>query len=180
MKIFIAGARNITELDDNVKSRLMSIYNNNYNIFVGDCYGVDTAIQDFFTKLKYNNVTIFASNGKARNNIGNWNVKAVPVDKSMKGFDFYKQKDIAMANNADYGFMIWDGKSRGTLNNIINLVNQNKKVLVYITVSHKMFVVGSMIQIDSLLTYCPKVTQKTYRGLLLSNKPLDDSQLSLI
>lgn len=94
---------------------------------MGDCYGVDTAVQDFFIRLSYNNVTVFASNGKARNNIGNWNVENIHVDSSVKGFDFYKQKDIAMANSADYGFVIWDGSSRGTLNNIINLINQNKK-----------------------------------------------------
>lgn len=34
-----------------------------------------------------------------------------------------------MAKAADYGFMIWNGKSKGTLNNIINLVQYNKNVL---------------------------------------------------
>lgn len=32
MKIFIAGARSITSLDDNVQKKLMSIYNKNYNV----------------------------------------------------------------------------------------------------------------------------------------------------
>ena len=63
MKIFIAGARSITSLDDNVQKKLMSIYNKNYNVFVGDCYGIDTAVQNFFMKLRYKNVTVYASNG---------------------------------------------------------------------------------------------------------------------
>lgn len=180
MKIFIAGARSITSLNNDVKVRLMSIYNNNHSVYVGDCYGIDTAIQKFFIKLGYDNVTVFASNGKVRNNIGNWNVRSVYVNESIKGFNFYKQKDIAMANSADYGFMIWDGKSRGTLNNIINLVNQNKKVLVYITIFHKMFVIGTIFQLNSLLVQCPMATQKIYRGLLLSNNVVDDRQLSFI
>ena len=180
MKIFIAGARNIKSLDDNVKARLMSIYNNKHSVFVGDCYGVDTAVQNFFIKLNYDNVTVFANNGKARNNVGNWNVENVCVDSSVKGFDFYKQKDMAMANSADYGFMIWDGSSRGTLNNIINLVNQNKKVLVYTTIFHKMFVIGTMPQLNSLIVHCPQTTQKTYRQLVSSNNIIKDRQLSFI
>ena len=180
MKIFIAGARSITSLDDNVKARLMSIYNNKHGVFVGDCYGVDTAVQDFFIKLSYNNVTVFASNGKARNNIGNWKVENIHVDSSVKGFDFYKQKDIAMANSADYGFMIWDGSSRGTLNNIINLVNQNKKVLVYTTLFHKMFVIGTMQQLNTLVEHCPESTQKTFKKLLPKKTDINDTQLSLL
>ena len=179
MKIFIAGARNIIDLDDNVKSRLMSIYNNKHSVFVGDCYGVDTAVQKFFIKLKYDNVTVFASNGKARNNIGNWNVENVHVDNLVKGFDFYKQKDIAMANSADYGFMIWDGQSRGTLNNIINLVYQNKKVLVYTTIFHKMLVIETIPQLNSLVEYLPKSTWKTYKKLLSDYFKDSSSQLSL-
>lgn len=180
VKIFIAGARNIKTLDDNVKARLMSIYNNKHSVIVGDCYGVDTAVQDFFMKMQYKNVTVFASNGQARNNIGNWNVENVQVDVSLKGFDFYKQKDIAMANNADYGFMIWDGSSRGTLNNIINLIQQNKKVLVYTTIFHRMFVIGTMVQLNFLVEHCPQSTQKTYRNLLSNNQPINDMQLSFI
>ena len=38
-----------------------------------------------------------------------------------------------MANDADSGFMIWDGKSKGTLMNIIDLLNLNKPVEIYHT-----------------------------------------------
>ena len=36
-----------------------------------------------------------------------------------------------MAEAADYGFMLWDGESKGTLNNIFNLLELGKKVVVY-------------------------------------------------
>ena len=78
------------------------------------------------------NVEIYASNGKVRNNFNNWNVVSVEVENGIKGFDFYVQKDIQMANDADTGFMIWNGESRGTFNNIINLLNQEKKVVLYL------------------------------------------------
>lgn len=42
-----------------------------------------------------------------------------------------------MAKDADMGFMIWDGKSRGTLNNMLDLVLQNKTCEVYFTESKR-------------------------------------------
>lgn len=141
MKIFIAGAKSINDLDEPVQKKMLSIYKKNFDVLVGDCYGVDTSVQQFYANLGYNKVLVYASNGKARNNIGHWEIKAISVPHSVRGFDFYKQKDIAMANDADYGLMIWDGKSKGTWNNIVNLVSQNKTVAVYLTQKHKLVVV---------------------------------------
>ncbi len=36
-----------------------------------------------------------------------------------------------MAKDANCGFMIWDGTSKGTLTNVINLLGAQKKVLLY-------------------------------------------------
>ena len=166
MKIFIAGARSVEKLDPVVLQRMMSIYQKGYDVLVGDCYGVDTSVQKFYSDLRYNNVVIYASNGKARNNIGNWNIHSVSVPSYMRGFDFYKQKDIAMAKEADYGFMIWDGESRGTLNNIINLVSQNKRVLVYYTPEKRMIVINNSDDLDALIQQCRPTTQTMYSKLL--------------
>ena len=76
--------------------------------------------------------------------------------------DFY---DIAMANEADYGFMIWDGKSRGTLNNTINLVAQNKKVLVYLSKQSKMVVIHSFDDLNALIEQCNPATRDMYHEL---------------
>ena len=37
-----------------------------------------------------------------------------------------------MVQEADYGLMLWDGKSRGTLTNIVDLVRQGRPVVVYV------------------------------------------------
>jgi hypothetical protein len=37
---------------------------------------------------------------------------------SKKKVEFLSLNDIEMANDADFGLMIWDGESEGTLNNI--------------------------------------------------------------
>jgi len=169
MKIFIAGARAITRFDDNVKNKLSSIYEKGYDVLVGDAAGVDSSVQKFYVDRNYSNVTVFASNGMARNNIGNWNVEKVSVASTLQGFEFYEQKDIAMANAADYGFMIWNGESRGTLNNIINLIKQNKSCGVYFL--NKCYSINSEKDLLSLLKLCPSSTTATYRKLTKTKTP---------
>lgn len=160
MKIFIAGARSIKHLDELVEKKMFSIYQKGFDVLVGDCYGVDTSVQQFYANLGYGKVSVYASNGKARNNVGNWNIKSVSVPNSVRGFNFYKQKDIAMANEADYGLMIWDGESRGTFNNIVNLISQNKTVAVYLSRQHKLVVVKTQDDILSLLHQYQTSTHK--------------------
>ncbi len=131
MKVFIGGPRAISKLSSEVVTRIDNIINNRYTILVGDANGIDKAVQNYCAEKKYNNVKVFASNGKARNNIGQWDIVEVEINENIKGFDFYAAKDLAMAKEADYGFMVWNGKSKGTLNNIINMVLLDKKILVY-------------------------------------------------
>lgn len=133
MKIFIAGARAIKDLPKAVEERLANIQKLNYSVLIGDADGVDKTVQDYFSNNHYPNVTVYSSNGKVRNNVGKWQIQAVSVANNVKGFDFYAAKDKQMALDADYGFMIWNGKSRGTYNNIINLINQQKTSLVFLT-----------------------------------------------
>lgn len=165
MKIFIAGAKTLIDLAPVVKKRLMNIYNNGYDILVGDCYGIDSSIQKFYSDLRYKNVIVFASNGIARNNIGNWEVHNVEVPAYFKGFDFYKQKDITMAAEADYGFMIWDGKSKGTLNNIINLISQEKEVLLFLAPYNKLMIIKNFDDLNIVIKHCIPATQILYSNL---------------
>lgn len=83
--------------------------------------------------------------------MGNWRVQKVDVPRNVTGFDFYAQKDIQMSIDADYGLMIWNGKSRGTLNNIINLTNQGKEVLVYITTIKNFYHLSEPSQVQMML-----------------------------
>ena len=36
-------------------------------------------------------------------------------------YDYYSLKDRAMAETAEYGLILWNGKSKGTANNVVNL-----------------------------------------------------------
>ncbi|GHV12814.1 hypothetical protein FACS1894219_06470 [Clostridia bacterium] len=127
--------------------------------------GVDASVQKFYADLNYRDLTVYASNGRARNNIGAWNVKNILVGDKIKGFDFYKQKDFAMAENADIGFLIWNGESKGTLNNIINLLDMGKQSVVYLTSNKLLLNVDSEDKLKALLELCPNATKELYEKL---------------
>lgn len=162
MKVFIAGPRAISKLNSEVLKRIDNIINEQFTVLVGDAAGVDKAVQSYCTEKKYSNVKIFASNGKARNNIGQWEVIKIDIDNRIKGFDFYAAKDLAMAKEADYGFMIWNGKSKGTLNNIINLTLLDKKVLVYYTPDNEFHVLKSINDFKEFLGKNDDATVKQF------------------
>ncbi len=151
LKIFIAGPRAISELDENINEKLNSICEKNYDVLVGDANGIDSCIQKFLNDRKYKNVTVFASRGIARNNYGNWRIENVIVDDNVTGFDFYATKDLSMAKSADIGFMIWNGKSKGTFNNIINLLSLNKEVILYYILTKKFYQFKQMDDLDNFL-----------------------------
>lgn len=178
MNVFIAGPRAISKLDNVILERLRSICDKKYTVFVGDANGIDKAVQKFLFEIGYANVSVFVSGNAARNNIGNWQVKNIEVDKKLKGFDFYAQKDLAMAKQADYGFMIWNGESKGTLNNIINLIGDGKKVLVYFTPNKQFISIGCKEELETFLASCPTQTQELYRELAAKGLQ-SDVQISL-
>lgn len=166
MKVFIAGPRAISKLNKRVEERLYNIYNKQLTVVVGDANGVDKAIQQYFYNLKYKNVFVYASLGKARCNIGNWKIENVEVKKKIRGYDFYAAKDLKMAEDADYGFMLWNGKSKGTLNNIINLTNRNKKTLIYFTKDNQFYSINKLSDFEKILNKCDEETKILFNNLL--------------
>lgn len=169
-KVFVAGPRLVSVLDEHIKERLLNIYKKKLEVIIGDAIGVDKLVQDYFFKLKYNNVKIFASNGKARNNIGNWEIEKVNVISGLKGFDYFSAKDKAMAHSADYGFMIWNGQSKGTLNNIINLIKKSKKTLMYFIPEKNFYCIYKIEDLINIILKCDKKTQKLFEKLVANQK----------
>ena len=84
MKVFIAGPRALRTLDEKIIRQLISISAKEHEVIVGDADGIDTAVQQFFADRQYENVIIYATEGKARNNVGRW--------KSNRLFHLAKQK----------------------------------------------------------------------------------------
>jgi hypothetical protein len=130
--VFVAGSRQISRLPPEVKVRIDTMVEKGCQILVGDANGADKAIQRYLAGKAYPNVLVHCMEGHCRNNVQNWPVRQVAAPGGARGFAFYSVKDLAMADAADYGLMLWDGKSKGTINNVVNLSRRNKPVVVYL------------------------------------------------
>ena len=56
-----------------------------------------------------------------------------------------------MAQMADYGLVLWDGKSPGSIENVINLLKDGKSALVYFSTDKEFVTVGSLLELKGLL-----------------------------
>jgi len=179
MKVFIAGPRAISVLDAPVQEKLNNIYTKSYTVLVGDAGGVDSAVQRFYFSLGYGNVVVFARDGIARNNIGGWEIRKIDVPHRSKGFSYYAEKDKAMANDADFGFMIWNGESKGTLNNIVNLLSAGKQTVVYLISEKAFYSVGDADSLHRLISLCSSNTRLLFERLSKPSVASAFQQISL-
>jgi adenine-specific DNA-methyltransferase len=131
IKVFIGGSRKISRLGAGVRQRLDLIIERRLPVLIGDANGVDKAVQQHLLRHQHDLVEIFCMEGVCRNNLGAWPTRSIPALTKKKDFSYYSTKDKVMADEASIGFMIWDGKSIGTLSNVFRLISQNKKVVVY-------------------------------------------------
>ena len=56
-----------------------------------------------------------------------------------------------MSNDCDFGFMLWDSKSNGTLNNIRRLIGMNKLSIVCLSYTRKSYKIETEQQLDKML-----------------------------
>lgn len=150
MKVFIAGAREIRGLKSTVIDKLNNIIKKEYDIFVGDANGVDKNVQEFLNKKNYKKVTVYSMEN-SRNNIGNWKNIKVISNLTAKTRAYFTEKDKKMAEEADIGFMIWNKKSEGTLNNIINLLILEKKVCLFINQDEKLYHLKKLSDLEKIV-----------------------------
>ena len=127
-KVFIGGSRKLTKLPSLVTERLANIMQNGFQVLVGDANGADKAVQAYFAFQDYRQVAVFHTDKICRNNLGNWKTTSILAPAGKLTFKAYTLKDEAMAQAANYGFMLWDAKSKGTLNNLINLLTNSLQI----------------------------------------------------
>ena len=134
--VFVGGSRRITSLPVEVKTRIDNVVHNGFSVLVGDANGADKAVQRHLAESQYEKVTVFCSGNASRNNVGHWETHNVSAEERKRSFHFYAAKDREMAKQADFGLMIWDGESPGTVLNILRLV-QTSKMAVLVSVFEK-------------------------------------------
>ena len=153
MPVFVGGSKNLKALPKVMVDRLVELMDQDAEVIVGDCCGADALAQQFLADSRYQHVTVCAMEGKARNNLGGWEVIGAPAPGGPKAWHrlvvtrkgylcvlqnhkdnaYYRMKDLLMALIADRGLMTWNRKSKGTLLNLLRLVAQGKRADVVLS-----------------------------------------------
>lgn len=151
--VFIGGSRHLSRLPPEVKKRLENVIANRHHVVIGDANGADKAVQKHLHGAAYENVTVFCS-GEPRNNLGLWPVRKVISPQHARGFQFHAAKDREMAREADFGLMIWDGKSPGTVLNVLRLVRAGKSTVLFSAPDKRAINIKGAADWESFLSRC--------------------------
>ena len=149
--VFVAGSRALSKLNAQITARLDNVVKQGFTVLVGDANGADKAVQRYLAEHEYQRVIIYCMD-VCRNNIGKWPVRAHPAQELRRDRHYYGIKDLAMAKDATWGFMIWDGASKGTLTNVVNLLKMQKKILLYSAPEKDFFTLRTREDLDRALT----------------------------
>jgi len=150
--VFISGSMRIKRLDARVLSRIDNILDKKLAVIVGDADGVDSSVQQYLSDNGAQEVLVYCSDEKPRNNIGNWRARKIETSERPGTRAYYTAKDEAMAEDCDYGLMIWDSKSTGTLKNAIELLKRGKKSVVFVNKAKKFVTIGDVSGLESLVS----------------------------
>lgn len=110
--------------------RIASVLANGHAVVVGDADGADAAVQRRLRDAGASAVTVFCSAGRCRANLGVWPLREFSPPPGARGFQVHAAKDRGMALAADFGLMVWDGRSFGTLLNVLRLCRAGKPCVV--------------------------------------------------
>jgi hypothetical protein len=174
--VFVGGSRRLSRINDVIRGRLDAIVKGDLAVIVGDANGADRTVQAFLAERRYPNVTVYHSGRQFRNNVGAWPAKPVEAKSARKDFAFYAAKDRVMAEDADYGFMLWDGESKGTLNNIFNLLELGKKVVVYFSPQGRCITIVGRDDLRPLLDECSAEARSTFKSRCTEEPPLVEAE----
>lgn len=180
--VFIAGSMSIKNLDRKVKERIDRIVASQFGVVVGDADGADTSIQRHLVNTGEAKTNVFCSPTTPRNNLGNWPVEVVATLSPPGSRRFFTAKDLRMAEVADFGLMIWDAKSTGTLSNVIELLARKKKSVVFVNKEKTFWNVGNVEQLEALVSCMSEHAKRRADGkiqLLSRIEALKHQQISM-
>jgi adenine-specific DNA-methyltransferase len=177
-KIFISGSRRISRLNKDILDFVMDIINKEAHIIVGDANGVDKAVQRVLADINYKNVTVYFSGSSPRNNLGGWRERSVKTSARKNSFEFYSAKDKKMALECDMGLAVWDGKSRGTVENILNILKMNKEVTLYYYPEKRFIKLGKLEDARWLIEHFNRYRRKDKISLPITSSEVMQEQTS--
>lgn len=151
--VFIAGSISISRLHEKVADRINKIVSSDFNVVVGDADGADTSIQECLQRYQAGKVTVYCTGDSPRNNVAEWPVHRV-VSKAKAGTRaYFTAKDLEMARDSDYGLMVWDCKSTGTLSNVIELLREKKKSVVFVNKNKDFVTISDKGDLERLVAF---------------------------
>lgn len=159
--VFIAGSIKIKRLHPMFVERIANIVRKGMPVIVGDANGADASIQAELVAQSATDVTVFCTGDKPRNNLGDWNVHRVQSSAQKGTRAYFTAKDIEMAGRAEFGLMLWDAASTGTLSNVFELLSQGKKSVVFVNRETKFLDVKQGDDVLDLVSYMSDGARKT-------------------
>jgi hypothetical protein len=158
--VFVAGSISIKRLHPAFVAKLDRVLAEGFHVIVGDADGADSSIQKVLADRKAINVTVFCSGEAPRNNLGDWPVRHVQTHAEPGTRAFFTAKDREMARSADYGLMLWDTKSTGTLTNIFELAERARTTRVFVNKAKKFLTVRDSDGIEQLISLMSEGARK--------------------
>ena len=154
MKVFISGSKvgNDQSLPESVGLCLKKIMSDGNEILIGDCWGIDTLVQEYLSAAKYERVTVYSSGShkKIRSNLGHW-IEKWFSSNGRTGYTRRIEKDFHMAEDCDSGVAIWDGESKGTFINMLCLCALAKPCRLFFLKEDRWVDVDSLDDIRDLI-----------------------------
>ena len=169
MKVFICGSKIGIDkmLPESICSCLKEIMAEDSEILIGDCWGIDTVVQNYLSATKYKKVKVYTS-GRHKNircNSGNWEEKWF-IANGRTAYVLRIEKDFHMAEDCDYGIAIWDGESKGTFINMLCLIALKKSCKLYLIEEDRWLSVDSMEDLRGLTGPQGAITDNDIREVL--------------
>ncbi len=159
--VFIAGSIKIKRLHPFFVERIENIVREGMPVVVGDANGADASIQAELVAQTASDVTVFCTGDNPRNNLGDWPVHRVRSSAQPGTRAFFTAKDIEMAARAEFGLMLWDAASTGTLSNVFELLSQGKKSVVFVNREAKFQYVKHSDDILDLVSFMSEGARRT-------------------
>ena len=178
--VFLSGSRMVSRLDEEVCDRIDKIVENGLSVVTGDANGADKAMQTYLANYDYRDVTVHFVGETPRNNVGHWKTAHVETSGKQSGREYYAQKDHFMAQIADCGLVLWDGKSAGSVQNMFWLSELGKPTVVFHNGLKRFFNLRGIGDIAGLLAYVKPADLKDLdRKIRVSSMMQTDEQAFL-
>lgn len=182
--VFLSGSLSGKELPKIVSEWVDRYILNNCNFVLGDAKGIDSLFQDYLLLQKYNRVKIFGVKNIARNKADeDWDYFKVNVPFQFRKTDrmLFLFRDFYLSKQADGGIVVWEPErkvrghqsvSKGSLFNMINLLLEEKNVVLYYIPNEEIRILRSLDELFSLYIRGNQILEKVWNELIRMRKQI--------